>query len=116
FTNPHLDTLYAETTRVFGDGSYLKSEFEEAFSNLTYYYPTFKAPKIITVISGLLGTDLLVSDSLIVVSLDFFLGSGAKYRPKMYEYLLRKYDPNDIAPSCLLVYGISNAFNKNQPQ
>ena len=114
FTNPHLDTLLMETKRVFGDGSSLKDQFEEAFSNLNYYYPDFKAPKIQTVITGLLGTDLLVTDSLIVVSLDFFLGEGAKYRPKMYEYLLRKYDPNDIVPSCMLIYGIGNRFNKNQ--
>lgn len=114
FTNLHLDTLLSETKRVFGDGSDLKIQFEEAFSNLQYYYPNFKPPKIRTVISGLLGSDLLVTDSLIIVSLDFFLGRGAKYRPKMYEYLLRKYDPSDIVPSCMLIYGISNQFNKSQ--
>jgi len=114
FTNPHLDTLLLEVNRVFGDVSGLKAEFEEAFTNLKYYYPDFKAPKIQTVITGLLGTDLLVTDTLIVVSLDFFLGKEAKYRPKMYDYLLRKYDPNDIVPSCMLIYGISNRFNKNQ--
>ena len=116
FTNPHLDTLHAETKRVFGDGSSLKTEFEEAFSNLSYYYPNIRLPKIKTVVSGLLGTDLLVTDSLIVVSLDFFLGQGAKYRPKMYEYLLRKYDPSDVVPSCMLIYGISENFNKSEPK
>ncbi|WP_276367895.1 gliding motility lipoprotein GldB [Chryseolinea sp. H1M3-3] len=112
-TNPHLDTLYQEVNRVFGDVSGLKTQFEEAFSNMKYYYPDFTPPKIQTVISGL-DTDLLVTDSLIIVSLDFFLGKEAKYRPKMYSYLLRKYDPNDIVPSCMLIYGISNRFNKNQ--
>ena len=113
FTNPHFDTLFSETKRIFGDASTIKSQFEEAFSNIKYYYPNFTPPKIQTIISGL-DTDLLVTDSLIIVSLDFFLGRGAKYRPKMYEYLLRKYDPNDIVPSCMLIYGISNRFNKNQ--
>ncbi len=112
-TNPHLDTLYQDVKRVFGDASNLKTQFEEAFSNVKYYYPDFTPPKVRTVISGL-DTDLLVTDSLIIVSLDFFLGKGAKYRPKMYSYLLRKYDPNDIVPSCMLIYGISNRFNKNQ--
>jgi hypothetical protein len=111
--NPHFDTLLAETERVFGDLSSLESEFEEAFANLKYYYPDFNPPKIQTVISGL-ATDLFVSDSLIIVSLDFYLGRGAKYRPKMYEYLLRRYDTNDIVPSCLLIYGISDRFNKTE--
>jgi hypothetical protein len=113
-TNAHLDTLHMEIQRVFGNGSSLKEQFEEAFSNIKYYYPNFSPPKIQTVISGL-DTDLLVTDSLIIVSLDFFLGNGAKYRPKMYTYLLRKYDPNDIVPSCLLIYGISERYNKIQP-
>jgi hypothetical protein len=115
FTNQHIDTLLSEVNRVFGDGAGLKSEFEQAFSNLKYYYPEIRIPKIQTVITGLLGTDLLVTDSLIVVSLDFFLGRDGKYRPKMYDYLLRKYDPNDIVPSCMLIYGISDRINKNQP-
>jgi hypothetical protein len=114
-TNPHLDTLFHEVNRVFGDASGLKKEFEDAFSNLRYYYPEIKIPKIQTVITGLLGTDLLVTDSLIVISLDFFLGQDGRYRPKIYDYLLRKYDPNDIVPSCMLIYGISNSINKSQP-
>lgn len=112
-SNPHLDTLLDETSRVFGNLEGLQSEFEEAFKNLKYYYPDFTPPKIQTLVSGL-DTDLFVSDSLIIISLDFYLGEGAKYRPKMYDYLLRKYDSNDIVPSCLLIYGISERFNKNE--
>lgn len=112
-TNPHLDTLLSETHRVFGNLSSLEQEFEKAFTNVKYYYPDFMPPKIQTVISGL-DTDLFVSDSIIIVSLDFYLGRGAKYRPKMYEYLLRRYDTDDIVPSCLLIYGISNRFNKTE--
>jgi gliding motility-associated lipoprotein GldB len=110
FNNPHFDTLIQETKRVFGDHSELKLQFEEAFKNLKYYYPEYETPKIQTIISGL-DTDLLVTDSLIIVSLDFFLGPGAKYRPKMYEYLLRQYKKENIVPSCMLIYGISNRFN-----
>ncbi len=111
FTNPHIDTLFMETKRVFGDLSSLKAEFTEAFTNLTYYYPDFVVPKIQTIVSGL-DTDLLVSDTLIIISLDFYLGEGARFRPNLYTYLLRKYDPEDIVPSCLLIYGISDRFNK----
>lgn len=113
-TNPHFDTLKMEIDRVFGKGTDLKAQFEEAFSNLKYYYPDARVPRIQTVISGL-DTDMLVTDSLILVSLDYFLGKDAKYRPKMYSYLLRKYDPNDIVPSCMLIYGISERYNKIKP-
>ena len=111
FTNPGIDTLLRETRRVFGDGGKLESSFREAFANLRYYYPDFNPPTVRTLITGL-DTDLYVSDTLILVSLDFFLGPEGKYRPKTYDYLMRRYDPDDIVPSCLLLYGISDRFNK----
>lgn len=111
FSNPHIDTLLLETKRVFGDLTELKKQFTAAFTNLKYYYPDFNPPKIQTIISGL-DTDLLVTDSLIIVSLDFYLGPGAKYRPKMYEYLLRQYEKENIVPSCMLIYGIRDEFNR----
>ena len=112
FNNPHLDTLLQETRQVFGDLSALRSEFEQAFKNIAYYYPGFKPPKIQTVVTGLLGNDMLVTDSLIIIGLDFYLGKEGRYRPKVYDYLMRKYDPEDIVPSCMLIYGISDRFNK----
>jgi hypothetical protein len=111
FTNPALDTLSMEAHRVFGDLSELRNEFNLAFSNIKYYYPQFQPPKIITVLSGL-ETDLLVSDTLIVVGLDYYLGPGAKYRPNTFEYMLRRYKKDFIVPSVLLLYGISPNFNK----
>ena len=111
FTNPHIDTLLTDTKKVFGDLSELKSEFRQAFANTKYYYPDFTPPKVITVITGLEG-DLYVSDSLIIVGLDYFLGPKAKYKPNMYDYMLRRYQKNFIVPSVMLLYGIDDRFNK----
>lgn len=114
-TNPHFDSLRQETERIFTTGESLKAEFESAFKNISYYYPNFVPPKVQTIITGL-DTDLYVSDTLIVVGLDYYLGRGAKYRPlHMYQYLLRKYDPSDIVPSVMLLYGISDQFNVSDP-
>jgi hypothetical protein len=111
FNNPAFDTLIMEVRQTFGDGTALKKDFENAFSNLKYYYPEFRAPKIITAISGL-ETDLVFSDTLIVIGLDYFLGSKAKYRPNMYQYMLTRYQPDYIVPEVLLLYGIGEPFNK----
>lgn len=112
FTN--FGTLNAEVKRVFGDESKLKAEFTEAFKNLKYHYPDIKIPKIKTVISGFDGeeSDMLVSDSLIVIGLDYFLGRDAKYRPDMYDYMLLKYNPENIVPSIMMLYGIDGRINR----
>ena len=111
FTHPGFDTLLIETKKIFGDLSDLKSQFQEAFNNIKYYYPDFTPPKIQTAISGL-ETDLVITDSLIIVGLDYYLGTKGKYRPRLYDYLLTRYEPEDIVPSCLLIFGISERFNK----
>src|SRR5690606_13046901 len=111
FTHPSFDTLLMETRRIFGDLSGLKSQFAEAFTNIKYYYPDFQPPRVETVITGI-ETDLLVTDTLIIVGLDYYLGKEGAYRPQLYQYLLTRYEPEDIVPSCLLLYGISDRFNK----
>lgn len=111
-TNPGIDTLMQETRRIFGDLSGLNDQFRHAFQNIKHHYPDFVPPRVQTVISGL-DTDLLVSDSLIIVGLDFYLGKEGRFRPKMYDYLLRRYDPDDIVPSVMLIYGIDDDLNKS---
>lgn len=112
FTNPHIDTLLMEAHRVFGDMSKLKEEFRQAFANLKYYYPDFQPPKIQTVITGF-DRDLFVSDSLVIVGLDYFLGKGAKYdNLNLYDYMKRRYHPGFIVPSLMLLYGFDGRYNR----
>ena len=113
FTNLAMDTLLTEAHKVFGNGSGLSEQFRTAFANIQYYYPEFKPPKIQTIISGM-ETDLLVTDTLVVIGLDYFLGPGARYRPNMYQYMLRRYDKDFIVPSVMLLYGIDARFNKTE--
>lgn len=111
FNNPYFDSLLIDTHQVFGDLSELKNELNEAFTNLRYYYPNFEPPKVKTVITGL-ESDIYVSDSLIIIGLDYYLGPGARYKPNMYDYMLRRYQKNFIVPSIMLLYGIDDQFNK----
>ena len=82
--DPYMDSLYHETQRVFGDLTSLKEDFEQAFRHLRHYYPEARIPVIKTAITGF-GQDLFVSDSVIIVGLDFFLGDEGKYRPVEYS-------------------------------
>ncbi len=111
FNNPYFDSLLIDTHQVFGNLSELKNELNEAFTNLKYYYPNFEPPKVKTVITGL-ESDIFVSDSLIIIGLDYYLGPGARYKPNMYDYMLRRYQKNFIVPSIMLLYGIDDQFNK----
>lgn len=113
-TNPHIDTLAMEIERVFGNEEELKNDFTRAFQHLKYYYPDVTIPKVKTIATGF-DQDLYVSDSLIVVGLDYYLGDNAKYRPLgTYQYILERYRPQYVVPSTMLIYGISPRFNATE--
>lgn len=115
-SEPHLDTVFQDVAQKYKDLTALKNEFEQAFKYLKHYYPDFKIPKIYTTITGLgsfYGTDLMVTEEMIVISLDFFMGSKARYRPPvelMPDYIWRRYSEASIVPTVMM--GISNRYNK----
>jgi hypothetical protein len=112
FTHPGIDTLGMEIDRVFGDQAELERDLADAYAHIQYYYPDFKIPTVKTVMSGI-EHDLFLSDSLLIIGLDYYLGEGAKYRPSgLYEYMLSRYNPEKIVPSIMLLYGISPRWNR----
>lgn len=113
FQDPHIDTLHAEVRRVFGDIAGLQYEFEEGFRRLKAYYPDFKAPRIETVLSGF-SKDMYVSDTLIIIGLDYYLGTGAKYLPVDFpDYIQKRYQPRNLVPNTFMF--ISQFFSKSDP-
>ncbi len=110
-----IGTIYRQTKKQYKDIADITLEFEIAFSHIKHYYPNFYIPKIYTAITGL-GIETFVSDSVIVLSLDFFLGPKAKYKPRDHsgqqfpDYILKRYKREYIVPACMLY--ISNKYNK----
>ncbi len=105
-----IDSLIYEVDKVFGDLEDVRLQFEDAFKYLKYYYPEFKVPKIQTVVTGI-ANDLYISDSLIIIGLDFYLGPRGKYQPKdIPGYILKRYQKDYLVPQIILLY--TNFFNK----
>ncbi len=107
--NPYIDSLLMETREVFSDLSGIVNEFEEAFRHLKYYYPEIKTPIIQTMVTGMGSSELYISDSLIIIGLDFYLGPGATYRPLgIPSYILERYQKEYIVPASILL--LSNNY------
>ncbi len=117
---PHLDTVFQDVANKYGNLEDLRAEFELAFQHIKYYYPDFKAPKIYTTITGLgsfYGTDLFVSPEMVVISLDFFMGEEARYRPPVEvlpDYIWRRFHRGSIVPTVVMY--LSNQYNKTDFQ
>jgi len=112
--DPNIDTLWQETRQVFGDFKEVENQFTDAFKRIKYFYPEFTVPKIKTVFSGL-ALDMYLSDTLIIIGLDYYLGKDATFRPlNTPEYILKRYRKENIVPNTLLF--ISEKYNATDPE
>jgi hypothetical protein len=112
FTHPEFGALLQEVQLAFGDFSRWEAQFRQAFAYMKHYYPDFTPPRIETLVTGL-ETDMYISDTVIMLSLDFFLGQGSKYRPKdFHAYQLKRYSPEYLVSSAILLFGIHEHYNK----
>jgi len=99
-SNPDLQKLGRETATAFADSAVLQRGLATMFGKVNYYFPGFKTPPVTaTYVSGLLGKDIFVNDSLLVISLDWYIGPKASYRPDLPGYMLRRYHPENLLPT-----------------
>lgn len=107
---PSMDSLRQDTYRKFADLADIEAAFENAFRHYKHYYPQGNIPKIQTMITGLY-RDLYVSDSLIIIGLEYFIGQDAKYKPNdVPAYIYRRFSPDYVVPASFLF--LSEYFNR----
>jgi len=111
-TSPELARLKAQTVTAFGDSATLRKDLGELMRRVHYYFPDFKVPPAYTYVSGFQGKDIYVSDSLLVLSLDWFAGPQASYRPDLPGYMLRRYTPAHLLPT--LATTMASKYNKHE--
>ena len=107
---PHItDTLYTETLQTFGNLEELTLQFEHAFKLIKHYFPEFNPPQIQTAVTAFY-KDLFLSDTLIIVGIDHYLGKNATYHPMdIPQYILDRYEPENLVP--MIIYFLSDRFN-----
>lgn len=123
FQNPELKSFYEQSQKPeFYGGNQLEIDLKTAFQEIHNQFPQTKVPKIRTVFSGFggLGSEfsvqhLYVTDTLIVVGLDFFMGKKGKYSPpNVYEYQMRRLEPKALVGQIILQY--SAFFNQQDSE
>ncbi|MCE6988852.1 gliding motility protein [Dyadobacter sp. CY323] len=112
--NPDFQTFRTQLDSLIGDRqTEIVAPLTDAFKRIKVHYPGFIIPKIQFIVTGFTGTDLYISDSLIVIGLDYFGGPKALYRPNVFDYQLRRYQKEYIVPS--IIFFESNHFNRMNP-
>lgn len=106
---PSIDTLISDSKSYFSDFDKNISELTSAYQFIKYHYPEAKTPRIQTTISGFYN-DMYISDSLIVLGLDYFAGENGRYYPNdIPRYIVKRYMKESLSP--ILLSFVSNEFN-----
>lgn len=110
--DPELNVLYRQVQVEFTDVTELTGQLAEAFANIKKDFPAFHTPKVVTTVTGFMGPDLVVTDSLVIIGLDYFAGPKAKYHPPRNgfpDYVLRRYQKPYIVPA--VIFALSDKYN-----
>ncbi|MGV3460002.1 MAG: gliding motility lipoprotein GldB [Flavobacterium sp.] len=96
--DPLLQELHGEVEKAFPNTKSLEEDFYSLFQHIKYYYPDFRTPKVITLISEMdYESKVIYADTLLLVSLDLYLGKDHKF----YEfpaYQKQNFEPRQIMP------------------
>jgi gliding motility-associated lipoprotein GldB len=113
--------LYESAGKVFGDFSEEKNAIDDLFKHVKHYYPEFKEPKVITILTNVdFNNRVVYADSLLFVSLDVYLGKEHEVYDDYPSYIKQKFTkrhlPVDVAEQLsvpILGSGNFNSFISN---
>ena len=86
--DPVIRDLYKEVQRQYADISDLEKGFQAAFARIRYHFPDIRLPRIYTIVSGMdFEAPVILVDSVLIISLDMYLGADFRLYKQMGEYL-----------------------------
>jgi hypothetical protein len=77
-----IKKIQEDCIKEYPDLNNLNNQFNDAFKHYKYYYPDKTIPKIFTCVSGF-NFPVFVTDSIIAIALDMYLGENSEYYPKL---------------------------------
>lgn len=107
--DPQEQELFAETQKKYKDFSSIKSKLTSLFKHVKYYNPEFKEPNVITMLSNIdYDSRVIYTDSLLLISLDVYLGKTHKFYDDFPKYVKENNTKNH------LIVDVANAIIDKQ--
>ncbi|MDO5104845.1 gliding motility lipoprotein GldB [Capnocytophaga sp.] len=80
--------LYQEVRKHIGNFASEKKEIKNLFQHIKYYFPNFKAPKVITLTSEVdYQSRVIYADSLLLIGIDNYLGENHYFYENIQKYI-----------------------------
>ena len=89
--------LQSEVNKVFPDLSKLEKEVELIYKHIIYHFPKIKVPKFLTLTNNVdYQNKIIFTDTLVLISLDTFLGSKNKIYDGIPDFIRKDMDKSRV--------------------
>ncbi|UCD62083.1 MAG: gliding motility lipoprotein GldB [Flavobacteriaceae bacterium] len=101
--------LYNEVNAEFPNFAKETADLELLFKHIVYYFPDYKVPKVITVISDVdYSNRVILADTLLLIGLDNYLGKDHRFYGGIEQYIAAGLDKD------YLMSDVASAFSKTK--
>lgn len=91
------ESLETEVQEQFPDFNQEQEDLETLFKHIKFYYPKTQVPKVITVTSDVdYRNKVILTDSLLIVALDTYLGSDHRFYDGIQRYLVQNFTKEQL--------------------
>ena len=105
------DELLSEVNKTYSDFKETKEDLGSLFQHLKYYDKTFGMPRIITLTNDVdYRNKTIVTDSLVLLALDNYLGDEHRFYQNIPRYLAANMEKDQILPDVTEAYAKQYAF------
>ncbi|WP_191858062.1 gliding motility lipoprotein GldB [Hanstruepera ponticola] len=107
--------LVNESIEAFEDFSEEKDDITQLFQHLKYYFPEFETPRVITTTSSVdYRNKVIVTDTIVLISIDTYLGKDHKFYQGIQNYLRQNFESDQIVVDMAKAYAEKYSFQANR--
>jgi gliding motility-associated lipoprotein GldB len=89
--------LFEESQKLYADFSREEEQLDNLFKHIKYFFPQFNEPKTITILTNVdYENNVVLSDSLLFISLDNFLGKDNEIYDNFPDYVKQNYTKDHL--------------------
>jgi gliding motility-associated lipoprotein GldB len=103
--------LFNEIQKVFPTVDTQEKQIESLFNHLSYYFPEFQTPRIISSTSYVdYRNKIIVTDTIAIIALDTYLGSDHEFYGSIPKYIRQNLQKEQIVPDMTMAYAEKYIF------
>ena len=107
--------LFNEVENTFSNFEDTENEIESLFNHLKYYFPEFNPPRIITTTNDVdFRNRVIVTDTIVVIALDSYLGSNHEFYGGIANFLKANLNKEQVVVDLANEYAKKHTYHPNR--